>query len=236
MSATKGERLLRYQNLYQNYSRLGLSLPKDRPIAIDGLQRRLLKAFDTEGDFGIFDEGPQGGHLRRSLLWRRGYDVPEMPGLVPIESPLDSGHTTVVPSWSWMAYIGGIDYLDLEFNGVDWMELHSPWTRQGWENSQSVIPRQPGERLYLGGISRDFDELKSKKGESLLVYDRPVEKAVHKCVILGKKRGIAAPGSRLNYVLLVAPTDSEANQWRRIGAGYLPERCVDAAKSFITIV
>jgi hypothetical protein len=28
-----------------------------------------------------------------------------------------------------MTYTGGIDYLELEFNGVEWEELGSPWTR-----------------------------------------------------------------------------------------------------------
>jgi hypothetical protein len=96
MSASAGEKILRYQDLYEKYSRLGLTKDYDRPIAIDGLQSRLLRAFDTEGGSGIFDEGPVlRGHLRRSLLWHRSADVDR---LYQIEFPLT--RTTAVPSWS----------------------------------------------------------------------------------------------------------------------------------------
>ncbi|KAK4212327.1 hypothetical protein QBC37DRAFT_483945 [Rhypophila decipiens] len=157
MSASKGERILRYQDFYRNYSRLGLTRDHDRPVAIAGLQSRLLKAFGTEGGFGIFDEGPfLRGHLGRSLLWVRGDDVE---ALEEIDFPVTLGTITLSsraqddnastsrdlpgppPSWSWMAYNGGIDYLDLEFDGIDWEGgISSPWTRPGW----GIAPTKPG--------------------------------------------------------------------------------------------
>jgi hypothetical protein len=41
--ATQGAKIRRYQRLYREYSRLGLSKPFDRPTAIDGLRQRLLR-------------------------------------------------------------------------------------------------------------------------------------------------------------------------------------------------
>jgi len=238
MSASKGERIVRYQNLYRKYSRLRLTKAEDRPFAIDGLQSRLLKAFDTEGVFGIFDDGPKGGHLRRSLLWHRGDDVPSKPGLVRITFPTHRGGATAVPSWSWMAYSSGIDYLELEFNGVDWMELRSPWTRADWGGSQSVMPRQPGGVIALGGTARDFDVVEAKEGGSRIIYDRPgeAEKLAVWCVVLGIKRERVVHGARRNYVLLVAPANAEGKTWLRVGAGYLPGRCISGTGSPIVIL
>jgi len=236
MSASKGERILRYQDLYRNYSRLGLTWPKDRPVAIDGLQSRLLDAFDTEGNFGIFDEGPQGGHLRRSLLWHRGNDVPHDPGLVPITFSDHSGSASAVPSWSWMAYSGGIDYLKLEFNGVEWMELKSPWTRVSWGNSPSVMPGQPGGVIALGGKARTFDVGKVDEGEICLIYDKTESLLAVECVVLGIKQEGLFPAARRNYVLLVAPTPADGKTWRRVGVGYLPGSCISETWSSVVIV
>lgn len=76
--APQGERILRYQELYQMYSRLGLTMAYDRPTAIDGLQQRLLRTMTVQGGFGVFDEGETKGTLRRSLLWHRGNDTPNL--------------------------------------------------------------------------------------------------------------------------------------------------------------
>jgi hypothetical protein len=124
-----------------------------------------------------------------------------------------------------MAYSGGIDYLELDFNGVEWIELKSPWTRPGWEKIQPVMPRLPGGGLSLGGVVREFDERRSVTGESLLVYDRPYELTDQMCVVLEKERGMATSGSRTNYIMLVVLMDSKAKTWKRIRAEYLPERC-----------
>lgn len=236
MLASKGERILRYQDLYRNYSRLGLSWPKDRLFAIDGLQGRLLEAFDTEGGFGIFDDGLEGGHLRRSLLWHRGNDVPPDPGLLRITFPDHSGGASAVPSWSWMAYTGGIDYLQLEFNGVDWVELRSPWARDDWEKHSTAMPPQPGGYVALGGKARTFDVAQAKEEEWGLIYDRSEEISNVQCVVLGVTRERVQHGLKRNYVLLITPADTDAKNWRRVGVGYMPGKCILGPGSPVTII
>jgi hypothetical protein len=48
------------------YSRLLFSRIEDRPIAIAGLEKRLIGAFGTQGGFGVF--AAPDGLLQRSLL------------------------------------------------------------------------------------------------------------------------------------------------------------------------
>ena len=238
MNASKGERIVRYQFLYHTYSRLQLSRPSDRPFAINGLQSRLLKAFGTEGDFGVFDEGPLGGHLRRSLLWHRGDDVPPVPGLVRLTSLIYDGVPTQIPSWSWMAYSGGIDYLKPEFDGVDWMELRSPWTRHSWGTTPMVMQKQSGGLMTLGGEVKEFDVEKAEGRDFRIIYDSSVGvvKSKVKCIVLGVKRSREPSEARENYVLFVMPIDTIEKTWRRVGAGYLPGSCIFGLGSPVVVI
>ena len=93
--ATRGEKILRILSLFQGYSRLGLSIPYDRPVVIHGLQKRLLRTIKVDGVFGVLDEGETRGLLRRTLLWCRGSDEAS---LTCIDFPKE--RTTLFPSWS----------------------------------------------------------------------------------------------------------------------------------------
>ncbi|KAM6516502.1 hypothetical protein FALCPG4_014685 [Fusarium falciforme] len=234
MSATKGERILRYQDFYKNYSRLSLTRDYDRPIAIVGLQNRLLKAFNTEGGFGVFDEGPHPGHLRRSLLWHRANDVPS---LRRIAMPPASEYGEAPPSWSYMAYMGGIDYLDLEFNGIEWEALQSPWSRPGWP---PAAPRLPNARMVLGGHAYDFSIPATSK-EAHVIFDIPDEVGglVIKCVVLGRTSWAALRGGRrMSYALIISPANDPGQAdkiWRRVGVGYFPQSCVSSSGTAVLI-
>jgi hypothetical protein len=85
------------EELFVRYSSLSLTCRTDRPTAIVGLESRLAKFYRTPSVYGIITKC-----LGRSLLWTRSGDA-------PMESiPFEAGN---VPSWSWMAYRGPIDYL-----------------------------------------------------------------------------------------------------------------------------
>src|SRR5438477_11418672 len=96
-SFVKGMKIDLYQDLYERFSNLQLSFPEDRPVAIKGLETRLIRTFGTTGGFGIFDI-----YLHRCLLWQRSGDTLRR---------IPSFRGGQVPSWSWMAYTGGIRYL-----------------------------------------------------------------------------------------------------------------------------
>lgn len=219
--APQGERIVRYQELYQIYSRRGLSRASDRPRAINGLEQRLLRTMNVKGGFGMFDAGSTKGLLRRSLLWHRGSDTPSLTRIPRI----------TVPSWSWMAYAGGkdangkeyaggINYFKLKFNGVDWEDFESPWSRS--ENGEA--------NNTLTAKVREFNRNAARTGEDYLMFDTPADTDRYnaKCVVLGIQKGTMALNDKRHHVLVVVPTDrfdNDSRVYERVGAGYLPGRC-----------
>ncbi|KAJ4182755.1 hypothetical protein NW755_010252 [Fusarium falciforme] len=94
----KGLKIELFQDLYVRYSKLALTFPLDRPVAIRGLENRLLNAFDTTG----------GGESMRRIAHSGGEPV---------------------PSWSWMAYDGAIDYVSAPGGQISWShDIKSPFS------------------------------------------------------------------------------------------------------------
>jgi hypothetical protein len=100
------ERTIDFLNsLFEDYSMHGLTQSTDRITAIFGLQSRIASTLGCEERCGILKK-----FLYRNLLWqwhgtekmkRIGYNNPK------------------VPSWSWMAYRGGIKFIDVSFAILD---------------------------------------------------------------------------------------------------------------------
>jgi hypothetical protein len=211
-----------FQDLFRQYSRLQFSRNEDRPFAIVGLEKRLQKAFGTKGGYGIFDDGPNGGLFHRSLLWRRGEDEASM---MPIVFPIE--RNVRVPSWSWMAYQGGIDYADPPFQTADWemKEVRPPWTSDRTEDGETTHSEIG---MALKATVRDFSLAGRRADEAKLVYD--TEKTGSncgrsQCVIVARSREGSKDKDKRHYVLIVAPTQSTASHeeklYKRVGAGYM---------------
>ena len=279
--ANQGEKIMRYQNLYKQYSELDLTNAYDRPVAIDGLQDRILSALRTNGGFGVFDEGKKRGLLRRSLLWYRGNETARLERIV---FPPNRAISTV-PSWSWMAYTGGVEYISPVFGGSDWEEMESPWSGvampgRGGRHGVRSNPRN----VALVAMARRFDASRAKDGEKLMRFDDPGEYASSGlldpevlCVVVGRQksnsetslsvqktitsvspRREARRDNLLNYFVLVRPRknhDSEIEStgagtggasrpaeptddrvYERVGAGYLPERCIREEDAFMVTI
>ncbi|KAF2826171.1 hypothetical protein CC86DRAFT_382244 [Ophiobolus disseminans] len=95
------------QFLSTEYSERGLTEKTDRCAAISGLENRIAQAEQSETRFGIFQS-----FLHRCLLWQRSG-----------ERHMDriGYETQSVPSWSWMAYSGSIQFMDITFGKVEWV-------------------------------------------------------------------------------------------------------------------
>ncbi|KAM7215588.1 Heterokaryon incompatibility protein (HET) domain containing protein [Rhypophila decipiens] len=135
MRSTRGFKILLCQSLYKTYSALQFSKAYDRSIAIAGLEQRLIRAFRTQGGYGVFDSPFFG----RSLLWKR--DERATPAMKPIIFPADKKYYGV-PTWSWMAYEGIITFMDLPFSGVEWRYVKEgvipPWGTESEENESGL--------------------------------------------------------------------------------------------------
>ncbi|TRX89459.1 hypothetical protein FHL15_009628 [Xylaria flabelliformis] len=204
----KGLRIEIFEDLYERYSRLALSYPSDRPIAIRGLESRLINTFGTSGGVGIFDT-----YLHRSLLWQRAGDT-----LKSITSFRDAS----VPSWSWMAYDGPICYLTVPFGEVTWCEnIISPFSKGGSRRSDKVIAPSPLELE-----APVWNLIDAEGGQRILddpsrALDWPIQ-----CVILGKSKMPLVDESQIHWVLLVHLKEIANNIaiYERVGVGVLRKR------------
>ncbi|KAI0856240.1 heterokaryon incompatibility protein-domain-containing protein [Xylaria cubensis] len=227
MESTKGTKTLFYQLLYKQYSRLKFSQITDRRLGIAGLEQRLIKDFKVDGGFGVFQAPPgrtrDQGYFGRSLLWKRGEDMLTMIDYSKARPPAS------VPSWSWMAYKGGIDYMEdplLPFNEVVWetKEIKSPWNVT--HSSQSWHTGIRGQSTELRGTARSFFCTKDHED---IWYDRKLKccslesgKSHVRCVIVGnaKKEVAGLPVKTTSYVLLVHPK-LDTGVYERVGIAAL---------------
>ncbi|KAH7395183.1 heterokaryon incompatibility protein-domain-containing protein [Phaeosphaeria sp. MPI-PUGE-AT-0046c] len=216
-----------FQGLYKQYSRLGFTRWEDRPVAIAGLEKRLQRAFNTKGRYGIFDDGNKddGSLFHRSLLWRRAWGTDDNNAGIPLEvitfPPEKDFH---VPSWSWMAYKGGIDFTDPPYRSATWetREIIPPWTRGGYQNPEI------NEDVAIAAVARDFDLKGRDPDEVKIAYDteQGSEKKRVQCVIVARSNDARSDMDRRYYVLLVIPTQDECDndrwvKYKRVGAGFM---------------
>jgi hypothetical protein len=216
-----------FQELYKQYSRLSFTKYEDRPLAIAGLEKRLLNAFKVKGGYGIFDDGDKTdiGLFHRSLLWQRGEEDSDEPSLTLINFPAEREMN--VPSWSWMAYKGGISYVDPPFQSAEWEEkdVEPPWTKATDKSSSTSTSGIPVE---LVAIVRDFNTSGYRTGDLKLVYDtdktRGVDGSRARCVVIARSRDGKIMAEKRFYVMLVVAAGSRGGEellYQRAGAGYM---------------
>ncbi len=198
------------------YSGLGFTRHVDRPVAISGLEKRLVRTFQAYGGFGVFDI-----YLQRGLLWQR----PDNGVLARIQYPPDRH----VPSWSWMAYQGRIKYMDIPFDGADWTtDLQSPfkagtndWDKRHWEPDASTRATDllaSARRLTINRL----DML------TRVVFDEPREYDVEtlRCIIVGKQKKGEQVDDPIHWVLIIRSVLKRNSSglyalYERVGVGYL---------------
>ena len=195
-----------FQDLYQRYSKLALTVDTDRPIAMRGVEKRLTSVLNTEGKYGIF-----GIYLCRSLLWKR-----DQASLKRID--FSGKEKEVVPSWSWMAYKGEIRYMSVPSGGVEWdlwaQEIVSPWQQAKKDNEatlelevivRDLRPIPPGSRVFLDEPSLNDDRS-------------------FKCVIVGSSNESSIGKGQVYHTLVVAPLhQDEVNVYERAGVASIHE-------------
>ncbi|KIN05179.1 hypothetical protein OIDMADRAFT_116151 [Oidiodendron maius Zn] len=218
---SRGERIYFYQNLYKQYSRLAFTRWEDRPIAIAGLERRLMYDLKTRGGFGIFDDGQS--LLRRSLLWQRGSDETTLRKIVfPPERKI------TVPTWSWMAYQGGIDFLELPLGGVNWARGVNSLQVHGVSDIFHTID-QTGS-IELRASVREFNIQSAGAAEFRIIYDIPkTEGQPLKCVVMGRGKEEGNPADARHYVLFITPKGG--NVYERVGVGFMPGKFIELKAS-----
>lgn len=224
-----------YEDLYRKYTRLQFTCISDRPIAIAGLEKRLIRDLKVQGGFGVFDDGRS--LFQRSLLWQRGREIPTM-------TKIPSTSSLPVPSWSWMRYDGGIDFLDLPLGGVNWLEdaIKSPWAARGtdtwhtgdgnafvelsawaWDFQPGDVRLMPHEEMELVCDTQDAVDWEAN---DLM------------CVVTGMEKGSCAIKERAHFVLIIkmskellGPGERNTTVYERFGVGHIKGKYIDQESS-----
>ncbi|PVH75774.1 HET-domain-containing protein [Cadophora sp. DSE1049] len=215
----KGLKIQLYQDLYVRYSNLALSFNTDRPIAIKGLETRLIRTFETVGSYGIFDL-----YLHRGLLWQRSGDALKR---------ITSFRGQCVPSWSWMAYDGGIRYMDVPLGKASWAEeITSPF------KARSTNSPDNGDERGLEARVWDIVDVEPQSPQLIMdepgrTFDWPL-----KCVIVGTNKKSKQNEHQVHYTMIVSFFIGEngVGVYERVGVGFLERRhIVDGTKTKVRI-
>ncbi|KAI1408136.1 heterokaryon incompatibility protein-domain-containing protein [Hypoxylon sp. FL1857] len=216
----KGMRIEFFQYIYSRYSTLEFSQETDRSVAMFGLERRLARVYGVRARYGILDKT----YLHRSLLWQ----------IENKNKPLrkiDFGDDTKVPSWSWMAVMGPIKYMDAPFDLMKWnydikSPFGDPFTDKDGVWTQPVLDFRVPARDVLQEVD-----------PGRLIYDRPEDNdAISvrdklKCVIIGYEKMESDEDPSDWYTLLVSPTsDGLEDDYERIGVARMTADDIDLEK------
>jgi hypothetical protein len=194
---------------------LGLTKNTDKTVAFSGLERRLAQGLHTTLRHGIAEK-----FLHRSLLWKRTEGR-----LKRITYPEDRK----VPSWSWMAWDGAIDFVS------------APWEAVLWNRSMKF----PGEDV-LQTVVMEFQNCWMEEEISYISSRWILSNAHHsvgsvtfddipfaipelRCVIIGMettpgwKHGEGWSDGKRCYVLFIKPkyAGESCGEYERVGSGYM---------------
>jgi hypothetical protein len=219
-SSVKGLKIKFYQHLYERYSGLKLTYNMDRPIAIRGLEARLIRTLKTVGGYGVFH-----CYFHRCLLWQRSDQA---------LSRIQRFRDEPMPSWSWMAYDGKICYMEMPFGEVLWEDnVTSPFESGREETTRTrmerTTPRKMGARAH--GIVQP--------GSQMFILDNPDQPLPHclKCIILGTSKDSSVE-HQVYYALITAFVTSEEgiDVYERVGVGFLRKRHIALEKPSIKVL
>ncbi|KAE9572791.1 hypothetical protein CGMCC3_g11145 [Colletotrichum fructicola] len=215
----RDERIRLVQYLYQVYSGLSLTKSYDRSKAILGLQKRLGSTFKSTAMYGVISK-----YFERTFLWQANISASL--------ARIDYEPSQTVPSWSWMAVMGRIRYMDVSFDEVTWTgDLENPF-KAGFDETE--WDGQLAAKVKRLAIDDGEFEERCKIDLSLYKFDPNS----WKCVVVGKSKVSKQDGSIDQYVLLVRERSSSVTPpiYERVGVGILLQTHVTLETTVVHIV
>lgn len=204
--------------LFQVYSKRHLTEETDRCVAISGLEARIARAKGCESRYGIFQR-----YLHRNLLWQRSDG----------EKTKQIGYKTrAVPSWSWMAYNGGIQFMDIPFGDVDWNDKLRFNIFKREERHALVTDIGVFRNCSLEQRDTRYAILDDSSGEKRgwIQYDIEANRDLHTkwCVVVGRRNK--------KYYILVVRLTSVDGEYKRVGVGQIQSDYVVRQRLDIRVV
>jgi hypothetical protein len=219
--------------LIQEYSKRSLTVPTDRCVAISALEDRIKGALkrrfkedgfknriksmlknrikgaldDQSSRYGVFHK-----FLHRNLLWRADDSQLQQ---IQYDPPL--------PSWTWMAYSGGVKFIDVEYGEMEWINSIRFDKKKGEAIIASLWAFRKWTPVHCGSYHDVRDLNGFKKGR--IHFDLGERDILGKeyCIVVGMEVAKVASGdndlaSTEYHILVVRPTDVDG-EYRRVGAG-----------------
>ncbi|KAI0197247.1 hypothetical protein EV127DRAFT_507503 [Xylaria flabelliformis] len=213
LSYFKNERILLIQYLYTRYSELSIKYGTDRPAAIQSLEARLGRTFGSLVAGGVFRK-----FFERTILWQAHFDG----SLARVDYSGAQNGQTAPPSWSCLAYLGEIKFLDIPFGDVSWTgDLKNPLPTADYDDA-APIPNIISLDACARKITiKRFDIFVSVTLDTLEAVDEEFRQGLWRCITVGKDKTPNARGQAAYYVLLIRPVDRSRNIYERVGAGVL---------------
>lgn len=215
------------------YSKRHLTEETDRCVAISGLEARITRNIGCQSRYGIFED-----FLYRNLLWQRSDgEKTQRIGYEP----------GIVPSWSWMAYSGGIQFMDITFGDVDW----NGKLQFNKEHKYFNIFKRKGRHALVTDIGvfqncslerRDISHAvldSSKVERGRIWYDIEASDDLHtkRCVVVGRnsREDEHGPGNKKYYILVVRLTSVDG-EYTRVGVGWIQSNYVVRQRLNVRVV
>jgi hypothetical protein len=206
-----------FQFLMEQYSKLDLTVTADRPVAISAITQRLAATFGGRERYGVFWKYPG-----RSLLWRRYGDKKSEQISMP------AGQEKV-PSWSWMANTGEIQYLKVPFESIEWNDVPLAMINGSMVPARRYLTNGIGRRNFM--FDRDISQAYADNVRFVVIGGQNREN-IHK----GKRPG---PFSQAPYcVIIILPVSFEFHHdtYQRIGIGWMDGGLLCQGREMVRIV
>ncbi|CAG9984190.1 unnamed protein product [Clonostachys byssicola] len=206
------------QFLLEEYSKCGLTYKSDRDIAIRSLLERMGRELATDVRYGIVR-----CFIGSLLLWKR--TAKEMTAPIKFER-------RTVPSWSWMAYDGSIEFID-KFR----YDLRIPQSLDlgfGQDGKEFEVKIRKFENCHLGENNGDNEYTieaihaievlhSATKKVGSMWYDMKEKDKIefNYCVVAGA-HGSGSPVNAVypkSYLVIVVQETLGGGGYRRIGVG-----------------
>lgn len=206
------------QGLSRDFSQLHLTNTTDKSVAFSGLESRITEALNTKSIYGIPEK-----FIHQILLWQR----PEGGKLNRIEYDNNS-----VPSWSWMAYSGPIEFAISFETGI---EVRTGLSFEG--NQKHALSAAEVASFMDCELKGEETTEVLKKGRRKIVgrirYDRLndiPEFNVQRCIVVGR---IGVKEKRY-HVLVVSRISKD--EYTRIGIGEIESSYLSKIEGKVRVI
>lgn len=179
-------------------------------VAIHSLVERMRQALRTEVRYGIFR-----CFLGSLLLWKGKENR--------LSKISYEGRT--VPSWSWMAYSGGVDFIaDVRQDLMIPRVVELGFTDDG--KALKVQVRQFGGNCRMERQGEGYAIVNGTWRVGFVWFDVEVRVELKHCVVVGMGKGEMEELQKTYYVIIVRDKEEGGERYERLGVGKVRARYV----------